>query len=703
MDKQRKKRIKRYTAWGLFGALTVALACMPLLAAGREAEDAPQASILSGTAETGEISTFLAGGGTLTGETPVEVTIPDGVKLTGYLVENGQTVSEGDPIAAVDRVSVMTAITQVQQVLDTLSEEAEALRGETAPAEVTALAGGTVKAVYGEKGDSVRDVMLEHGALAALSLDGLMAVQIVRSTALAMGDAVTVTFPEGSETEGRVESNLDGILTVTLEDAGYAVDTEVTVTSEDGKRIGAGLLYIHSQWNAVAASGTISEIRVSVGDTVSPGKTLMKLTDTGPAAEYQQKLDQRREYEARMLELFRMYQTETVTAPCDGMVSGVDTEGAWLLRDGGSGWQVTLLANAPNGDDETAYVNYVGQVVSVGVDGLVLRMNPQALSITDYTDLSGVPMDTALMTQSAVYSAQAPVYALADGAWTQLDASAISEGDLLLFAGDADGNFVWVVRIAAGEMEPEPSEPEPSQPARPADPSGQEPEQTDPDRPSGSEGMGEPPGGSQETRLPSTGTAGGTGSTFGNAGGAAQGETEPDGLATVTVASVIPQEQMRVQVRIDELDISRISLGQTASVTVDALGGERFPAEVTAIAGQGENEGGNSKFTVELTLARSGDMLPGMQASVVFPLDTVSGCVCIPVAALNEDGGQTLVYTSWDPETGTLGDPVAVTVGLSDGETAGISAGLEAGTVFYYPYYDTLEPSWTPEKTPFFG
>lgn len=690
MDKQQKKRVKKYISWVVVVTLVVLLAVMPMLAKKEETTDGPQASVLSAAAEKRNIAAYLVGGGTLASEAAVEITIPSAVKITEYLVRNGDIVEAGDTIAAVDRVTVMTAITQVQETLDHLAEEIEAASGEDAAGEVTAQAGGTVKIIYAEEGESVQDVMLEHGALAVLSLDGLMAVRVERNTDLSGGDPVCVTLSDGTEVEGEVASNLEGVLTVTIADGGYEPGETVKVTTEDGDRVGSGTLYIHSQWNATAYSGFVSGIQVSEGDTVRAGKTLFVLEDTGHTAEFDALTRQHREYEARMLELFQMYQSESVTAPCGGMVTGVDENGAYMLSAGGSGWSVSLLANAPNGNDETAYVNYIGQVAEVGIDGLILKMNPQQLAITDYKDLSMVPMDTALMTEDVIYTAEAPVYELSGGEWTQIQASAIAAGDVLLFAGDADGSFVWVVRVAKGTGAPETSDPAgptvPSEPDTPEVPS----EPTQPDTP-------EEPSESTEPSRSDSGFPQG-GAMPGIGGGTSQEETfEMYALDTVTIASVTAQEEMTVTITVDELDISRIYAGQTADVTVDALSGGKFTAAVTKISNSGENEGGNSKFTVELTLEKAPDMLAGMQASVVINGETVEDAVAVPVAALIEDGTRTYLYTSYDERTKEFGDPVTVTVGASDGEYVQILSGIGEGTTCYYPYYDTLVISNAPD------
>ena len=154
-----------------------------------------------------------------------------------------------------------------------------------------------------------------------------------------------------------------------------------------------------------------------------------------------------------------------------------------------------------------------------------------------------------------------------------------------------------------------------------------------------------------------------------------------------------------VYILLDEQDISRLYGVQAAMITVDALGGEQFDASVTQIAGTGENGGGSSKFTVELTLEKSGEMLPGMTASAFITVDTALNVPCVPVAALDQDGTKTIVYTSCDETGSTLGTPVAVTTGASDGEYVQIVEGLSEGQTCYYAYYDTLAESNAPKQS----
>lgn len=709
MDKVKKKRIQKYAAWICMAALVVVLAVMPLLASSDDEADGPQASILSGTVETGSITTGLNGGGTLTAQDAEEVIIPTGVRITEFLVSNGDIVSKGDPLAAIDRVTVMTTIASVQETMDYLIEEMSDVTSESASTKVTAEAGGLVKIIYAEEGDSVQDVMLEHGALAVLSLDGLMAVEIQRNTDLTTGDSVIVILEDETEVAGRVDSNMDGVLEVTVEDDSYEVGTKVVVTTEDGDRIGSGELYVHNAWNAVAYTGTVSRINTTVNRTVTSGTTLITLKDTEFNAKLESLLSRYADYEALMLDLFVMYQDAVITAPCDGKISGVDKDSAQLLAAENVTYALSLLANAPNGDDETSYVNFVGMVTGIDAQGnWSLAMNPNEITILDYLDLSGLDSTTESMTAIATHIPIKPIYEYKDGAWTQIHSSEISVGDKLIFAHtEASGDPVWVVRIEKA-VSPDPTDPtQPSFPESPTDttvPSDptQSPESIQPSEPStespSEPEFGEGDSGNKQQSGTASGSTGGIGSMSGMSGisGYFGSTTQEESfelfdLEGSVLMSVTPQESMTLSITVDEQDISKVQLGMTADVFVTALKNKTFPATVTEIGDTGSNNGGSSKFTLELTLALEDGMLDGMTAVATIPMSTTENVPVIPVDALVDSGSRTSVYTGYDEKSGTLTSPVEVTLGVSDGVYVQILSGLELGNTYWYAYYDTLE------------
>lgn len=692
MDKTMKKRIKKYISFICTVVLVASLAIMPLVATKETQADGPVASILSGTVELGTIDTGLKGGGVLTAQEAVEVVIPTGVKITEFLVSNRETVKTGDPLATVDRVSVMNTIASVQETMDYLVEEMADATDESASTKVTAGAGGLVKVIYAQPGDSVQDVMLRHGALAELSLDGLMAVELHRETGLTTGDRVLVYLEDETELSGRVDSNMDGVLEVTVEDEGYEVGTKVVVTTEDGQRLGSGSLYVHNAWNAVAYTGTVSKVNTKVDKTVKSGTTLLTLEDTDFDAALESLLSQYADYESLMLELFRMYQSNVISAPCDGTVSGVDADSIHLLAADGTGYGLSLLANAPNGDDATGYVNFVGMVTSVSdLGSWSMVMNPNEIAIVDYLDLSGVDTSVESMTAVGTHIPTKPIFEYVNGAWISLTAADISAGDKLIFAhSDASGEPVWVVRIekAAPPDEPTPSEPaDPSQPTDPGDP-------TDPTVPGESPSEPTPGGDSTQGQFPG-GNMGGIGN-MGGMGGYFGGTTQEStfelfDLEGSVLMTVTPRQTMTVSIEVDEQDISKVSPGIEAQISVTALKNRTFSAVVSEIGNTGTNNGGSSKFTVELTLDFESDMLDGMTAVVTIPLTSTQDIPVVPVEALAEIGSQTYLYTGYDENDQVLTDPVAVTLGVSDGLYAQVLSGLDTGSQYWYAYYDTLE------------
>lgn len=102
----------------------------------------------------------------------------------------------------------------------------------------------------------------------------------------------------------------------------------------------------------------------------------------------------------------------------------------------------------------------------------------------------------------------------------------------------------------------------------------------------------------------------------------------------------------------------------------------------------GQGGSGSSKFTVELTLMKDGDMLPNMNASAAITLETIQDALCIPAAALTEADGKTVVYTALDEKTGSPCSPVEVIIGAADADLVQILSGLQEGDPVYYAYYE---------------
>ena len=690
MEKYLKKQIKKYIALAFVAAIVLLLALMPMLASEKAEDDGPVASILSDEVQLRDISTLVKGGGTLEEEERVEITIPSGVKLKSFLVDNDDYVMEGDPVAEVDRVSVMSAIAQVQETLDYLNERIEKTRDAEISNTIKAAAGGRVKNVYGKAGDSVQDVMLEHGALAVISLDGLMAVKVQTEAAVSTGDRVAVTFEDCTQVNANVESCLDGTVVVTVEDKGYESGAKVTISAED-QELGVGELYIHSQWNVTGITGTISHVHVKEETKVTSGNVLLTLKDTGFAPEFQILVAQRQKYEDLMQELFRLYQDTTVNAPGEGLISGVEKDSAILLGNlEGEGWILNFLSSGPAQTE--GYTNFVAKAATVEGDTWVLNYNSTPVEVTDYSAFAasygGGVFDTVF---NYTHNSSVQIYALEAEGWKTLTAADIGAGDELLMVFNENAAAVWVIRLV--DAEPAPVDPIPETPA---------PEETLP--PETTEPTTPIPEGTTPN-MPDMGGMGGMSGFPGSMmGGIQEEETyELYSLEKSIIMAVTAQNEMTLTITVDESDISKLQVGQQAQIKLDALRNDRFTGTIRELGTTGENNGGSSKFTATIIMERSEDMLAGMNATATIVLDTRENLLSIPVAAVYDEKGKAFVYTSYDGKEDLLGDPVEVELGISDGEFVEVISGLSEGQIFWYAYYDTLDISTDTAPENYFG
>ena len=709
------------------GAKWVTLLCVVLaialivasLPSGISAVTKVNSKVLSAVPEENTISTVLSGGGTLSPQEGTAQSLPQALELETYYVKNGQTVSEGDPIAQVDLVAVKAAISELQEVIDTLDAAIASESSKTNDSVIRSGTAGRVKKIYAREGTAAADTVYENGALLLLSLDGLMAVDL--EARAEVGQRVTVTLSDGTALEGTVESVSDGTATVTLSDETAPLDDSVTVTTKDGETLGTGNLYIHSRLRVAGTYGTVSKISVKENQQVSAGSTLLTLKDTGHTAEYARLLNRRTELEDQMESLVRLSKDGILHADCGGIVSGVDTEISYtdpaVLTQtrsqaspgytalGGIRMENTDTPQAqPSGEDqsqnpdgnqnpgtgsgqnpgegedpqpgtggsgtdETETATYIlGQVtdasrLSEGVLTYAVQkiIRAEELATQSFADM--LDPTVPVQTQELTYTKQT-VLLSTGGAWIESGFEQISEGDAILIGAGIIVYQKTGTSVPGGMPSIDPSQ-----------------------FPSISTGIAGA-GSAMSGMASMAGGMSGYGTAAKTAAYDSYDTTKKD------AAVITADEEMTVQIQVDELDIRTLETGMEATVTLDALPGSSFTGAITSINPYGENSGGNTKYTVTVTLPRDEKMLSGMNASVKITTG-VSGTVpTVPAAAVVFDAGKSWLYTGYNEKTDTLTDPVEIQTGLSDGSLVELLSGLSEGSSFYYRYADSIEYSF---------
>ena len=326
LSKNKKKRRRKLVRTVLIVIAVVAVilvaAVMVLRSRVKARFAAAEADVKTYAVSTGTINTVVSGSGTLTEVDQEILTVPVGVEITEVLAEAGDTVSQGDVLAKVDMATVMTALADLQEEMEDLDDDISDAKGEEISASVTAGISGRVKRIFAEEDMDVSSCMAEYGALAVLSLDGYMAVDL-EAEGLQKGDEVTVILADGSEEEGTVGAAAGSSITVLVTDNGPAYGETVTVRTEEGTELGSGELYIHNPLAVTGYAGTVKSVNVKENAKVYSNSTLFRLKNTSFSANYDALLRSRGELEETLMALLTIYRDGAVLAPFDGMVSSV--------------------------------------------------------------------------------------------------------------------------------------------------------------------------------------------------------------------------------------------------------------------------------------------------------------------------------------------------------------------------------------------
>ena len=145
---------------------------------------------------------------------------------------------------------------------------------------------------------------------------------------------------------------------------------------------------------------------------------------------------------------------------------------------------------------------------------------------------------------------------------------------------------------------------------------------------------------------------------------------------------------LKMTMNVDELDISKVKVGQDVSITADAVKGKVFTGKVTKINMAGTTTNGVTTYPVEVQIEETDGLLPGMNVSTEIIVNQVNDVVAIPSGAVIR-GDMVLVKTgntSDDPTIPAGYEYVNVETGVSNDQYVEIKSGIEEGDEIAYIY-----------------
>jgi len=167
-----------------------------------------------------------------------------------------------------------------------------------------------------------------------------------------------------------------------------------------------------------------------------------------------------------------------------------------------------------------------------------------------------------------------------------------------------------------------------------------------------------------------------------------------DSVSSGTAVATLITSQQFAEISLNEVDVSKVKLGQKATLTFDAIDGLTITGVVSEIDSVGTVSQGVVTYNVKISLDTQDDRIkPGMSVSATIITNTVQDALLVPSTAVKTQGNISYVEIFTPPlstttpiatgnqgiATAVLPQQVIVEVGLSDDTSTQIISGLTDG------------------------
>lgn len=311
--------------------------------------------------------------------------------LTDLRVSVGDEVKKGDILAVMTNDEIDDTITDLEFALWDLDAQITETRAGSKVSSIEAPVAGRVVAIYAKAGDDALAVFRREGALAIISTDERMKVELTSSAGalgLTLDEKVTVIgdhiYAEGTVVE-LTRQGTQAAITVMEDDlpmdddfdgdgkADMIMGTQVEVRNADGVTIGTGELLPNKPMAVSAFGGTISYVDAILGSKVGRTERMFRLTDSPLTLTIEEMRLQREAAAKELEEAKEQRENLIITAPCDGTVASIEVEEGDEITSG------TLIGSILQGEDMNLTIAVdeldvveveIGQPVTITIDAL---------------------------------------------------------------------------------------------------------------------------------------------------------------------------------------------------------------------------------------------------------------------------------------------------------------------------------------------
>ena len=343
----------------------------------KQAESSDGESYSRAVVTRGAMEETVYGTGTTSARNQTNVLAGADGTLTDLRVSVGDEVKAGDILAVLTNADLDDEITDLEFDLWELDDTILDTGVGSKVTAVEAPAAGRVMAIYAGVGDDALAVFRREGALAIISTDGRMKVELSdvdASAGVALNDKLTVTGEDFTAEGTVVDLTRQGTsLTLTIQDDSLPMGASVAVATMDGVTLGTATLEVNKPMAVSSYGGTIESVHTQVGKNVKRGETLFKLTDSPITLKLENLRLQRETANKSLEEAKEQRENLIVIAPCDGTIATLNVSEGDEITNG------ALIGSILEGEDMNLTIAVdeldvvevaVGQKVKITVDAL---------------------------------------------------------------------------------------------------------------------------------------------------------------------------------------------------------------------------------------------------------------------------------------------------------------------------------------------
>ena len=152
---------------------------------------------------------------------------------------------------------------------------------------------------------------------------------------------------------------------------------------------------------------------------------------------------------------------------------------------------------------------------------------------------------------------------------------------------------------------------------------------------------------------------------------------QPGTTVTTSEPIVVLSDRLIIRAQVDETDIGKIKLKQSAIVTLDAYPDTKINAQVDHIYYESETVNNVTIYKVDLTPENMPEFLrSGMNATIDFKADGRQNALLLPVEAVRKENGEDYVLLKQNGSNNPAKQ--VVTIGITDDKNYEILSGLSA-------------------------